>query len=127
MPAVPVSATRAGLDTLDIDYNPVTRRFEVVRSMRENLLVDLWSIDPEDWESAEWRFEGVLFAKKRSEGGKEFYKTSDGFHPAGGVIDAEKGVQHIFIYTGHPNGPAGTFRITRTLETPKLAEFLGDS
>ena len=113
------------LDTVDIDYNPVTCRFEVVRSMRENLLVDLWSIDPEDWESAEWRFEGVLFAKKRSEGGKEFYKTSDGFHPAGGVIDAGKGVQHIFIYTGHPNGPAGTFRITRTLETPKLAEFLG--
>ena len=115
------------LDTPDIDYNPVTCRFEVVRSLRENLLVDLWSIDPDDWESAEWRFEGVLFAKKRSEGGKEFYETSDGFHPAGGVIDAEKGVQHIFIYTGHPNGPAGTFRITRTLETPKLAEGLGGS
>ena len=115
------------LDTPDIDYNPVTQRFEVVRSFRERLLVDLWSIDPREWESAEWRFEGVLFARRPSEEGKEFYKISDGFHPAGGVIDAKNGVQHIFIYVGHPNGPAGTFRITRTLETSKLAEFLGDS
>lgn len=35
------------------------------------------------------------------------------------------GVQHIFFYSGHPNGPAGVFRMTRTLETPKLSEFLG--
>jgi hypothetical protein len=112
------------MDTPDIDFNPVTGRIEVARSFREELLVDLWSIDPEDWESAEWRYEGVLFAKKRSEGGKEFYKTADGFHPAGGVIDVEKGVQHIFIYTGHPNGPSGSFRLTRTLDTPKLVEFL---
>ena len=118
--------TRA-LDTPDIDYNPVTKRFEMVRSDRENLLVDLWSIDPEEWESAEWRFEGVLFARRQSEKGKEFYKVSDGFHPAGGVMDAEKGVQHIFIYVGHPNGPAGTFRLTRTLDTPKLSKFLASS
>ncbi len=126
----PVDVRRANirhtttLDTPDIDFNPVTGRFEVARSFREELLVDLWSIDPEDWESAEWRYEGVLFARKRSEGGKEFYRTSDGFHPAGGVIDVEKGVQHIFIYTGHPNGPSGSFRLTRTLDTPKLVEFL---
>ncbi len=129
----PVDVRRANLrhtrslDTPDIDFNPVTGRFEVVRSFREKLLVDLWSIDPKDWESAEWRYEGVLFAKKGSEGGREFKKTSDGFHPGGGVIDVEKGVQHIFIYTGHPRGPAGSFRLTRTLDTPKLVEFLSGS
>ncbi len=112
------------MDTVDIDFNPVTGRLEVVRSFRERLLVDLWSIDPAEWESAEWRFEGVLFDKRSMDEGEGFYKTADGFHPAGGVIDAEEGVQHIFVYTGHPNGPAGSFRITRTLETPRLAEFL---
>ena len=128
----PVDVRRAsirhtrGLDTLDIGFNPVTGRFEVVRSFRERMLVDLWSLDPAEWESAEWRFEGVLFARRRSEDDVEFYKTSDGFHPGGGVIDAADGVQHVFIYTGHPNGPAGTFRITRTLETPKLAAFLAE-
>lgn len=113
------------MDTLDLDFNPVTGRFEVVRSFREKLLVDLWSIDPSEWESAEWRFEGVLFAKRSTGEGEDFYKTADGFHPAGAVMAEEKGVQHIFVYTGHPNGPAGSFRITRTLETPRLAEFLG--
>lgn len=114
------------MDTVDIDFNPVTGRLEVVRSYREKLLVDLWSIDPAEWESAEWRFEGVLFAKRTTVEGKEFYQTADGFHPGGGVIDAEEGVQHIFVYTGHPKGPSGSFRITRTLETERLAEFLGE-
>ena len=41
------------------------------------------------------------------------------------VIDAKRGVQHLFIYSGHPNGPAGVFRITRTLDTPKLSAALG--
>ena len=52
------------------------------------------------------------------------YSTADGFHPAGAVIDEKRGVQHIFVCAGHPNGPAGVFRITRTLDTPKLAAFL---
>ena len=46
------------------------------------------------------------------------------FHPAAAVIDRKLCVQHIFIYIGHPSGPAGVFRLTRTLDTPKLAAFL---
>ena len=110
---------RRTIDTVDLDYNPLTGRFEVVRSKREDMRLDLWSIDPAAWDSAEWRFEGTLYSRQG-----EFYKTGDGFHPAGAVIDAEAGVQHIFIYMGHPNGPAGTFRMTRTLDTPRLAAFL---
>ena len=86
--------------------------------------VELWSIDPEEWESAEWRFEGTLFA--RNQDTPDFFKTSDGFHPTGAVVDPEKGVQYIFIYSGHPCGPAGSFMIRRTLDTPALARFLSE-
>ena len=127
----PVDVRRASIrhkghvEDAALDYNPVTGRFEVVRGWREKLMVDLWSIDPAEWESAEWRFEGTLFANRRTEG-QAFHKTTDGFHPTGAVVDAEKGVEHIFIYSGHPCGPAGSFRITRTLDTPKLAQFLAE-
>jgi hypothetical protein len=33
-------------------------------------------------------------------------------------------VQHLFIYSGHPNGPAGVFGMRRTLDTPKLKTAL---
>ena len=111
---------RRSIDTVDLDFNPVTGRLEVVRSKREAMRLDLWSIDPADWESAEWRLEATLYRRDGN-----FYRDGDGFHPAGAIVDAEAGVQHIFIYTGHPNGPAGTFRLTRTLDTPRLVQFLG--
>ena len=107
------------VDTVDLSFNPVTERLEIVRSERHRMQLWLWSIDPADWAKGVWRRECCLFARQ----GK-FYSTADGFHPAGAVIDEPRGVQHIFIYTGHPNGPAGVFRITRTLETPKLVHAL---
>ena len=64
---------------------------------------------------------------KVSKCGGAFYTTADGFHPAAAVIDRARGVQHILFYSGHPNGPAGVFRMSRTLDTPKLASFLGGS
>ena len=79
----------------------------------------LWSIAPEAWSQGEWRRECSLFQRQ----GK-FYADADGFHPAGAVIYEKRGVQHIFIYSGHPNGPAGVFRLTRTLYTPNLVTFL---
>ncbi|HBV64604.1 MAG TPA: hypothetical protein DEF45_16465 [Rhodopirellula sp.] len=107
------------VDTVDLSFNPVTKRFEVVRSERHRMELWLWSIAPEDWSQGEWRRECRLFQRR----GK-FYGDADGFHPAGAVIDQERGVQHIFIYTGHPNGPAGVFRLTRTLDTPRLVKLM---
>ena len=107
------------VDTVDLSFNPVTKRFEIVRSERHRMELWLWSIAPEDWSQGEWRRECRLFQRQ----GK-FYADADGFHPAGAVIDEERGVQHIFIYSGHPNGPAGVFRLTRTLDTPNLVAFL---
>jgi hypothetical protein len=108
------------VDTVDLSFNPVTKRLELVRSERYRMQLWLWSIDPEDWGTGKWRRECRLLARSGT-----FYRDADGFHPAGAVIDAKRGVQHIFFYSGHPNGPAGVFRMTRTLETGKLATFLG--
>ena len=43
------------------------------------------------------------------------------------MIDEKRGVQHLFIYSGHPNGPAAVFRVTRTLDTAKLAKAIGNN
>ena len=98
------------VDTVDFSFNPVTKRFEMVRSERHHMELWLWSMAPNDWENGQWRRECRLLA---TEG--KFYSTADGFHPAGAIVDTERGVQHIFVYAGHPNGPAGVFRMTRTL------------
>ena len=108
------------VDTVDFCFNPVTKRFEVVRSERYRMELWLWSLEPADWDKGQWRRECRLLAREG-----RFYSTADGFHPAGAVIDEKRGVQHIFIYSGHPNGPAGVFRITRTLDTTKLKATLG--
>lgn len=107
------------VDTVDFSLNPVTGRFEIVRSERHRMELWLWSMAPADWDTGQWRRECRLLARE----GK-FYSTADGFHPAGAVIDEKRRKQHIFIYSGHPNGPAGVYRITRTLNTPKLTAAL---
>jgi hypothetical protein len=43
-------------------------------------------------------------------------------HPGGTIIDAERGVQ--YIYMGHFQGPTGVFQVTRTLNTDALAAYL---
>jgi hypothetical protein len=110
------------VDTVDLSFNPVTKRLEIVRSERHRMQLWLWSIDPKAWATGQWRRECRLLARK---GG--FYSAADGFHPAGAIINKKRGVQHIFIYIGHPNGPAGVFRITRTLNTPKLKQLLAEN
>lgn len=107
------------VDTVDFSFNPVTKRFEIMRSERHRMELWLWSMSPSDWHQGQWRRECRLVG---TEG--KFYSTADGFHPAGAVIDEKRGVQHVFIYSGHPNGPAGIFRIIRTLDTPALRSAL---
>jgi acetyl esterase/lipase len=107
------------VDTVDLSFNPVTKRLEIVRSERHRMQLWLWSMDPAEWRRGHWRRECRLFVR-----GGSFYREADGFHPAGAVIDEERGVQHVFVYVGHPNGPAGVFRITRTLDTPALVRHL---
>ncbi|MCP4173666.1 MAG: exo-alpha-sialidase [Fuerstiella sp.] len=111
--------TKVSVDTSAICFNPVTSRYEVVQSKRDDMSIHLYSLAPEDWTAAEWRHEGRLFQREAG-----FYNVADGFHTGGAVIDHEKNVQHIFFYSGHPGGPAGVFRLTRTLDTPKLVHFL---
>ena len=114
------SNLKPGLGTVDLCFNPLTRRLEVCRSNRNAMEIILWSMDVGDWEKGQWRRECRLFAR-----GGRFYAGADGFHPAAAVMDRKRGVQHIFVYSGHPKGPSGVFRMTRTLDTPKLVAFLG--
>lgn len=113
--------SKRSVDTSDVMFNPVTERFEVVQSNRTAMSIDLFSLAPQEWDSAKWRLEGRLFQR-----GGAFYSTADGFHTGGAILDLEDKVQHVFFYSGHPGGPAGVFRITRTLDTPKLVDFLGE-
>lgn len=125
-------------DTVDISYNPVTQRIEAVVTNRSgggegqtkdhsHMTLNLWSIDPADLltGSSNWRYEGTLLAKRGVtpiplENGLH----PDGMHPGGAVIDLERGVQHIYVYLGFTEGPAGIFQITRTLDTPALRSWL---
>ena len=78
-----------------------------------------WGIDVDEWETGQWRRECRLLAA-----GGVHPVDEDGFHPAGAVIDEKHGFQHILIYSGHANGPAGVFRITRSLDTPDPVAFV---
>jgi hypothetical protein len=123
-----------GPDTTDLDFNPVTKRFEAVVSNRSGgalqnetnelheSTVNLWSASEKDvyaGRADKWRFEGTLL---RLRSGRLHTRPfdPDAFHPGGGIMDEENGVQHIFIYCGPFSTPTGIYRITRTLDTHKL-------
>lgn len=53
-----------------------------------------------------------------------FSATADGSPAGGAVVDEKRGVQHIFLCSGHSGGPAGLFRLGRSLDAPKLAAYL---
>jgi hypothetical protein len=103
------------VDTVDLSLNPATKRYEVVHSNRRPMELSLWSIDPDDWQTGEWKRECRLFGMEG-----RFYADADGFHTAGAVIDEKRGVQHAFFFAGRTKGPAGVFRLTRSLDTPRL-------
>ena len=44
--------------------------------------------------------------------------------PGGSVIAADLGVQFIYVYLGHFQGPTGIFQVTRSLDTDRLRRFL---
>lgn len=75
------------VETVDFCLNPVTQRFEIVRSERHRMELGLWSMDPADWQMGQWRRACRLLAVK----GK-FYSTADGFDTAGAVLDVKRGV-----------------------------------
>jgi hypothetical protein len=122
-------------DTVDVCFNPMTRRIEVVASDRNGEAglgdanprdcnsLGLWSIDPAALRagSSVWRFECTLLRRR----GLAHLEQTDGMHPGGAVLDPDRGVQHIFIYAGASRmGPSGIYRVTRTLDTPRLAAAL---
>lgn len=125
-------------DTTDVDFNPVTKRFEAVvtnrsggalaseKNEKNEQTVNLWSISKEDLyagNAGKWRFEGTLL-RLRSGMLNIQAKDIDAAHPGGAVIDEVRGVQHIFVYSGKYATPTGIYRVTRTLDTEKLGEVM---
>jgi hypothetical protein len=45
------------VDTVDFSFKPVTKRFEMVRSERHRMELWLWSMDPGEWMTGQWRRE----------------------------------------------------------------------
>jgi hypothetical protein len=126
-------------DTTDLDYNPLSKRFEAVvtnrngggpgneRNEEHEQTVNLWSISKPDLYAGradKWRFEGTLLRLKSGMLKME-PDDIDAAHPGGAVIDLKGGVQHIFIYCGRYATPSGIFRISRTLETDRLRKATG--
>lgn len=123
-------------DTTDVDFNPVTNRYEALvtnrngggpdspRNEEEEQTVNLWSIAPEDLLAGRgdaWRFEATLVRFREGMREKEPQQV-DAAHPGAAVMDVENGVQHIFIYCGTFGLPTGIYRITRTLDTNRLRD-----
>jgi hypothetical protein len=122
-------------DTVDLILNPITERVEAIVTNRTGRAADstndlsrqslsLWSIDPEALlaGSNQWRYEATLLERHMLDAPL----FVDGMHPAGSVVDLENEVQHIFIYAGFYEGPAGIFQITRTLHTDHLVAAIVD-
>ena len=125
-------------DTTDLDFNPVTQRFEAVVANRyggapgrdndetAGQTINLWSISENDFlagKADQWRFEGTLLNLASGMSDIEPHHV-DAAHPGGAVIDLKNGVQHIFIYCGRFATPTGIYRITRTLKTDELSVLL---
>jgi len=124
--------------TAEVIYNPVTERIEMLHSHRwgggqnstgttipdraedEVSTLNLWSIDPDALlrGDARWQFDGTLLKRR----GFSRRGNKDGLHPGGSIVDRNRNMQHIFIYAGWRRAPASIFRISRTLDTPKLLD-----
>jgi len=131
-------------DTTALNFNPVTKRFEAVVTNRNGGIgdeetdigqqtVNLWSIAEEELlagRGESWRFEATLMRFEHGMGDNaagsdvDAIRGVDAAHPGAAVIDVKRGEQHIFIYAGQFRGPAGIYRITRTLDTEKLRHAL---
>jgi len=133
---------RSSQDTADVFFNPVSGRIEMLQSHRwgsggytpestlaptlldERSSLNLWSIDPDELlaGSNQWRFDGTLLLRI----GNARPGNKDGLHPGGSVIDLERGLQHIFVYTGWRRGPTSIYRISRTLDTARWLTNLAE-
>jgi hypothetical protein len=109
---------------IGIDYNPVTKRFEVMHAAPYTL--DLWSISTDDLLSnkvdrlkvANWTLEATLLNRQGS-------VREQGLYPVSSIIDVTKNTQTVYFQAGEEYpARSGIFVLTRTLETPKLSQFM---
>jgi len=117
-------------DTTDLDFNPVTGRYDAIVTNRNGggpggeqdeehaQTLNLWSISRDDFlagRAENWRFEYTLLRLPSGMLGMG-PDDIDAAHPGGAVMDLSRGVQHIFIYCGRYATPTGIYRLTRSLD-----------
>lgn len=109
---------------ISIDYNPVTKRFEVMVASPDKL--DLYSISTDDLlnnkvnriKVAEWTFEATLLQREVSIRGQ-------GMYPVSSIIDEVNKTQTVYFHSGQEYpARSGIFELTRTLDTPKISQFV---
>ena len=114
------------MDTPDLIFNPVTKRFEAIVDHRygagpgpkKKQKMNIYSMGEAELFSGktEWRYEGTL-ARYRNKFG-----PVDGMNPVGSVI--LDGKQYIYVWGGDGKHKAGIFQYTRSLQTDKLSHYL---
>jgi hypothetical protein len=109
---------------IEINYNPVTKRFEVLNAAPYTL--DLWSISTDDLLAskvnriniATWTLEATLLNRAVSVRGQ-------GLYPVSSIIDETNNTQTIYFYAGQEYpARSGIFELKRTLNTPILSQFV---
>jgi len=114
------------MDTPDLIFNPVKKRFESIVDHRygagpgpkKKQKMNIYSMGEAELFSGktEWRYEGTL-ARYRNKFG-----PVDGMNPVGSVI--LDGKQYIYVWGGDGKHKAGIFQYTRSLQTDKLSHYL---
>jgi hypothetical protein len=88
--------------------------------------LDLWSISTDDLLSnkvdrlkvANWTLEATLLNRQGS-------VREQGLYPVSSIIDVTKNTQTVYFQAGEEYpARSGIFVLTRTLETPKLSQFM---
>ncbi|TKG95092.1 hypothetical protein EYV94_10280 [Puteibacter caeruleilacunae] len=111
--------TPIGLSAPELIYNPVTQRVELIEAFNHQLV--LWSIAPADLfaGSAEWTQECTLLFR-----GERYADFAD-VHAFGSIVDANEGVQRIYLSMGakSPSRKA-IYCLTRDLNTADLSSWI---
>ena len=107
-----------------IIFNPVTKRFELIQSVPSELSLHSISIEElmesgvNEYNRAPWRKELSFLLRNIGIRGQ-------GMYPVSSIVDTQRGVQRVYVHFGNEYpGRSGIFELTRTLNTPELANFV---
>ena len=115
-------------DDPDVNFNPVSRRFEVAAPFRNgggpgpksHMKVNLYSMEPAELArgKTEWRYDGTLIRYK------DDFGKADGFGVGGSVIDMERQAKVFHVWGGDCNDKAGIYQYSASLDSRAVSRYL---